>query len=189
MPGEERKQWTEKWIGTPLGLWGGRHKRLVLRDWESRWKAENRRLGRDSRPVTDREGRGVVQTDTAPTRKVLLLHKDLRKAESSLLVQIRTGRIGLAEFLYSRKVPGFPNGNCRCDGGLETPRHMALFCTIESARRQQLRGPDGRIVGYPLLTGTNLGAKVFTKWIMQSNRLRQFSLAQRLLYNNPLSSE
>jgi hypothetical protein len=38
-----------------------------------------------------------------------------------MLVQARTGRIGLAKFLYSRKVPGVVSAQCRCGAGEETP--------------------------------------------------------------------
>jgi hypothetical protein len=40
-----------------------------------------------------------------PTDEVLKRHNSLRKHESSLLTQIRTGRIGLNAFLWERKVP------------------------------------------------------------------------------------
>ena len=181
-PGDARKQWAEKWVGMTLNLWGEREKKLVTRDWEERWKAENKRLGRNLQPSTDSGGRKTVCTDTPPTRRVLGLHKDLHKAESALLTQIRTGRIGLAKFLYSRRVPGFTTGCCQCSGGFETPRYMALFCPQEATCRNQLKDPAGRAVPYALLTGTNIGAKTFTKWIMLSGRLGQFSLAKRLLY-------
>jgi hypothetical protein len=67
---------------------------------------------------------------------VLKLHAGLRKAESSILVQARTGRIGLAKFLYNRKVPGILSAQCRCRNGEETPRHIALYCTEETDRRR-----------------------------------------------------
>jgi hypothetical protein len=60
-------------------------------------------------------------------KKVLKLHSTLRKAESSVLVQVRTACMGLAKYLYSRHVPGVPSAQCRCGGGEEAPRHMALF--------------------------------------------------------------
>jgi hypothetical protein len=75
---------------------------------------------------------------------VLQLHKELYKAESTLLVQSRTGRIGLARFLYTRKVPGIASAQCQCRAGEETPRHMALFCNHEANRRHQLMDPEGK---------------------------------------------
>jgi hypothetical protein len=72
-------------------------------DWETRWQAENKRLGCIVQLDLDLAKRQFVPEDPPPTKQVLKLHKGLRKAESALLVQ---ARIGLAKFLYSRKVPG-----------------------------------------------------------------------------------
>ena len=85
----------------PLERWNWQEKELVLRDWEKRWHAENKRLGRIVRPSIDLGNRQVVPENTPPTKQVLKLHKDLHKAESALLTQVRTGRIGLAQFLYN----------------------------------------------------------------------------------------
>jgi hypothetical protein len=70
---------------------------------------------------------------------VLKLHLGLQKAESSVLVQARTGRIGLAKFLYNRKVPGIQSAQCQSGAEEETPRHMALYCIEEAGRRPGLR--------------------------------------------------
>jgi hypothetical protein len=154
----------------------------VLREWETRWYAENRRIGRRVQPDTDQGNRRVIPGNTPPTKKILKLHKDLRKAESALLVQARTGRIGLAQFLHSRRAPGYYTAMCRCGGGYETPRHMALFCTQEIHRKQDLWDNIGRERAFSILTGTNKGAKHFVRWMMFSGRLGQFSLAKRLLF-------
>ena len=55
-----------------------------------------------------------------------------------MLVQARTGKIGLAYFLHSRKVPGYESAMCQCGLGMETPRHMALHCAREAERRGSL---------------------------------------------------
>jgi len=44
-PGAKWSLWVEGWIGQPLEQWDRREKKLVLRDWEKRWHAENRKLG------------------------------------------------------------------------------------------------------------------------------------------------
>jgi hypothetical protein len=181
-PGTVRGRWVKDWIGQSLEQWDGQEKRLVLRDWEQRWHAENRRLGRLARANTDPGNRQVVPEDPPPTQRVLQLHKDLLKAESALLVQIRTARIGLAKFLYSRKVPGIASAKCECGAGQETPRHMALFCVREAERRHFLHDSSGRSQPWTALVGTVDGAKCIVRWMMFSNRLRQFALAKRLLY-------
>ena len=41
---------------------------------------------------------------------ILKLHKGLQKAESSMLIQLRTGRTGLRHFLNKVRVPGYESG-------------------------------------------------------------------------------
>jgi hypothetical protein len=180
-PAAARKQWVEKWIGQPIEQWDEREKRKVLEDWTARWKEDQKkRVDRVVQPGTDPGSRAVPE-DTPPSRGVLKLHSRLRKAENSVLVQARTGRIRLAKFLYNRKVPGVLTAQCRCGAGEETPPHMALFCTGEAGRRQHLR--TGGRIDYQQLLGTNSGAKRIAEWMIRSGRLGQFSLARRLLHS------
>lgn len=86
-------------------------------------------------------------------------------------MQACTGRIGLAKFLYSQKVPRVVSAQCRCRAGEETSRHMALLCIEEAGRRQALR-TSGR-VNYQQLTRTTKGARQFTEWIIRLGRLGQ----------------
>ena len=96
----------------PMDQWDWREKKLVLKDWEKRWHTENKRLGCIVRPSVDLGKNEVVPKDPPPMKQVLKLYEGLRKAESALLVQARTGRIGLAKFLYSRKVPSIDIAQC-----------------------------------------------------------------------------
>jgi hypothetical protein len=179
-PGQLRKAWVEKWIGGPIDRWNEQEKPRILQDWKERWEAHNRRVGRNDGRELARSN--LVPCDTPPTSRVLGLHKQLRKAESSLLVQARTGKIGLASFLFDRKVPGLASGQCSCGNGLETPRHIALFCTREEERRHLLRA-GGAPVDYQSLVGSPQGAMLFTRWMICSGRLGQYSLARSLLYD------
>jgi hypothetical protein len=179
-PGQLRKVWVEGWIGGPVGQWNEREKPRVLQDWKDRWEAHNQRVSRDiGRELV---GSGLVSRDTPPTSRVLGLHKQLRKAESSLLVQARTEKIGFANFLFESKVPGVESGQCMCGGGLETPQHVTLYCAQERERRHLLR-IGGAPVDYRQLIGSPQGASLFTRWLMCSGRLGQYSLARSLLYD------
>ena len=56
-------------------------------------------------------------------------HQGLRKHESSLLTQIRTGKIGLWAFLFERWVPSIATPWYRCSSrALETAVHLVLDC-------------------------------------------------------------
>jgi hypothetical protein len=127
-PGYRPRGWTAKWVGGPAGPWDRREKKIVERDWVVRWRTETAKLDRPLRPGMDLGDRKVVLEDSAPTKDILRLHKELCKAESALLVRARTGRIGLARFLHSCKVPGLECAKCQCRAGEETPRPIALSC-------------------------------------------------------------
>jgi hypothetical protein len=82
-----------------------------------------------------------------------------------VLVQARTGRIGVAKFLYNRRVPRVLSAQCRCEAGEEPPRHMALFCIEEAGRQQHLQA-GGRL-NYKQLIGTSSGAKGLVEWMIR----------------------
>ena len=56
----------------------------------------------------------------------LKLYKQLKKAESSVLVQARTGRIGLAYFLNKPQVLGYETLVSKCGLRDETAEHLLL---------------------------------------------------------------
>jgi hypothetical protein len=97
----------------------------VLDDWTDRWKKDQKRVERVVRPGTELGSRATPE-DTSPNKAVLKLHSGLRKVKSSVLVQARTGRIGLAKFLYNRKVPGILSAQCRCSAREEAPRYIVV---------------------------------------------------------------
>ena len=57
-----------------------------------------------------------------------------------MLVQARTGRIGLASFLYKARVLGFESPSCRCKQGEKTAEHLLLYCPLEHKCRKWQRG-------------------------------------------------
>lgn len=57
-------------------------------------------------------------------KKRLKAHPLLKKAESALKAQIRTGEIDPADFLHKRHVPGKTFPACPCDWHIQTPEHV-----------------------------------------------------------------
>ena len=88
-----------------------------------------------------------------------------------MLVQARTGKIGLAKFLYNCRVPGFEIAQYRCEAGYKTPRHIAMYCAKEADCRDQLIDLTGRRWSYLQLIGAGEAVKGFTQWKMCSGRL------------------
>ena len=60
-------------------------------------------------------------------------HESLTKAQSFLLVQTRTEKIGLKRFLFQRKVPEISTSLCRCGQAEETVWHVLSGCTSSDA--------------------------------------------------------
>ncbi len=161
---------SDKWARTRAQhLGGATDGKRVLEAWKRRWQSS-------ARPdAWDRVLR-------PPDPKVLKLYSSLRKAESSALVQFRTGCTGLAYFLNKARVPGVESGFCSCGRGLETPRHVLIHCSKEAERREELRGVGRGRLDFRKLLDTPAGAGVASRWIVRSERLHQFSLARALLY-------
>jgi hypothetical protein len=96
--------------------------RGIQEEWKARWEREIAHSLRS---------RSRLPADEPPTKRVLRLHHGLGRAESSMLVQMRTEKIGLRAFLFAQRVPDVPTPICRCGEGRETVAHVAAHCRWE----------------------------------------------------------
>jgi hypothetical protein len=76
--------------------------------------------------------------EAPPGTDVLKLHEGLRKAESSLAIQLRTGVNGLDAFLFQARVPAVPSLLCSCGRGRQTAKHVLIFCPRHARARHEL---------------------------------------------------
>ncbi|OHW97033.1 reverse transcriptase [Colletotrichum incanum] len=133
------------------------------RKWQTDWEAETR--GRTSFHLTPK-----------PTKKVLQAHEGLSKRQSALLVQMRTEKIGLQDFLFSRRVPGIANANCPCREGRQTVSHILLRCRkYRQLRRQELGALPGRHNLRVILNERKAAAKAI-RFIEQTKILGQYGI-------------
>lgn len=113
-----------------------------------------------------------------PDRRNLKLYRGLTKARCSILLQVRSGKTGLAGFLYQRKVPEFTSPDCACGNGVETPKHILVHCPRFAGSRSDLR-QDGRLDTGALL-GCPEGTAQLSGWWLRQGILQQFRLAREL---------
>jgi ribonuclease HI len=107
-------------------------RKTANRQWQARWASETK-------------GSATRRHTPVPTKKVLQLHKDLSKRESAILVQMRTEKIGLKDFLFQRHVPGILDSKCDCGSRRQTVAHILLDCRKRrELRRQELGRFPGR---------------------------------------------
>jgi hypothetical protein len=125
----------------------------------------------------------------APSHKVLQLHKNLHKAESSMLTQIQTGRIGLAAFLNKMRVPDYPSPMCRCGQLAETATHIIAHCRLYEDDCSSLRESRSGWVNMKSLVGTPERAEQLARWFIKLHILPQFNLAEELLIRQGMLRE
>ena len=155
------------WVKQRELEYGSQGRKAVLSEWRKRWHQEH--ASKASWPQS-------VAAVGQPDQSSLKLYSQLKKAESSVLFQARTGRIGLRRFLASVKVPGIESAECLCGKGRETVEHILLFCNNRPQATWSRGAQFQRLVSEPASS-----AQV-ARQLIQSGRLGQFSLASRLLY-------
>ena len=113
-----------------------------------------------------------------------MLHFGLRKAESSMLTQARTGKIGLRAFLFERNVPTVRTPVCPCGLGEETVRHLIADCSQLDDARQHLRHRyrTGRDVRQALSTPEH--AHHLVRWLLRIGRLSEYRVALEIEGDN-----
>jgi hypothetical protein len=149
---------------------------VLTREWEDRWKKQ---IGGRPRRIADEGSPSQLFTD-----KTLQKHQDLTKAQSSLLVQARTGVIGLRDFLFKQNVPVL-TPYCSCGEGRETVEHLVIWCPIPPKPRtwptREIR--THRDLSLVLQGEGSRNLWLLRKvlgWLMDSGRLVEYKLARRL---------
>ena len=111
-------------------------------------------------------------------------HCHLSKHESSLLTQIRTGKIGLRAFLFKRRVPEVAIPRCPCGEAPETAAHLILDCRELDQQREYLRQllyPKAMrsYRDFAAATAKGKSASKLVRWLLSTGRFPEFRLAKR----------
>lgn len=148
------------------------------REWRKRWNKYQSQSRNQNTPAKQAEWNDSLAA----------WHKGLTKAQSSLAIQIRTEKIGLRYFLHQRKVPGAINPWCQCMNGMQTAKHIIVFCRRYSDQRSQIRKAAGT-GDYKGLVATARGLYVITKWILHLGILDQFKQGVELLETSKIDQD
>jgi len=112
--------------------------------------------------------------------RLLRVYAGLRKAHSSVLVQLHTERIGLNHFLY--KIGPRVSDQCGCDEGPPTPKHILLQCRLlsdEMWRRINRVGLKRR-KDFDTLVNEPKAARYVADFMSKAGLLRQFQAVEPL---------
>jgi hypothetical protein len=96
--------------------------------WQARWQECKR--DQPLRRIADKDPLILLFTNRS-----LEKHEGLIKAQSSLLTQVRTGDIGLRDYLFRCKVQEVPTPYCSCGEGRETVEHLVVWCSNPPLQR------------------------------------------------------
>ncbi|KAJ5159355.1 reverse transcriptase [Penicillium coprophilum] len=130
--------------------------------WEKAWTKGGR---------TARRTRRMIEV---PNKSNLTYWKGLRKATTSVLIQLRTGIIGLAEYLSKIKRKDSPR--CQCDLGNQSVRHVLLECPLlEELRTDMMEELFGEGVS------TTLGEQAMLTEVKAAPIVAKFMIASGLL--------
>ena len=178
-PSLHRSMWAEKILSEcpEAGPGPKKQKSAVRKHFLGRWK----KRWREYYSKTPVQARVAAQRgEISPLH--LGRHVGLSKAESSLAIQIRTEKIGLASFLCRRRVPGFLTEYCSAcgRGKRQTAKHVLLFCEKFSLERRELLNGLARM-DYRELVDNRQWLKRAARWIMERNLLTQYRLARYCL--------
>lgn len=85
-------------------------------EWEDNWHGEMR-------------GRIIYKIAPTPSKNMLHFHEKSPKWVNSLIIQMRTSKIGLKKFFYKQNLPGIKDMKCACDEGKEIVRYVPTKCS------------------------------------------------------------
>jgi hypothetical protein len=169
--GEGRTNWAKGWSENSPP------EEILWVHWQRRWQ-QHAGEPPDRRRVPAPATRPIFSYDA------LKKHKGLRKHESSLLTQIRTGKVGLRAFLFERKVPDIATPRCPCGDAPETTAHLVLDCQDLTQQREELRrlmAPKAMRTYRDFASATTREntAHKLVRWLLSTGRFPEFRLAEQ----------
>jgi hypothetical protein len=144
----------------------------MLEAWRRRW-----------REATRKSRRGDLAARRGPDLTNHKVYKDLYKHQASVLMQVRTGCVGMADFLFHRHVPDVPTPLCSCGEAPETPEHVLLHCTETAGKREIVRQ---RVAPITLRTRRDLAQltlkypELTVEWLLQTGKFALHNKAREL---------
>ncbi|KAI9035570.1 ribonuclease H family protein [Aspergillus affinis] len=117
-----------------------------------------------------------------PKKKVLRMYEGLSKPQTSIIIQMRTMRIGLRHFLF--KIKQVDSDRCGCELSSQTPKHVLMECSLHLASRRimmerldSIEGLRGRIQDYDAVMNHPQAIRYVADFMQRTGLLQQFLFA------------
>lgn len=160
-------------------------KTAAFQEWPNSWQHQTRNFTLRHRATADPEiwGAAYFITDKLTGRKrvslrgtLCAIHKNLKRAQSSLAMHIRSEHISFNSYLYRRKVPGVDNPRYPCGYISQNDKHMIMVCPLWSKGRTRVwRKAKNR--SFEAMMSNPEDIERITQLILEQGWIEQFRLA------------
>ncbi|KAI9035632.1 uncharacterized protein KD926_003172 [Aspergillus affinis] len=147
----------------------GRPSGQIQAQWAKWW--ERQRVGKPTKRLIPKLN-----------KKVPRIFKGLSKSQTSIIIQMRTMRIGLRHFLF--KIKQVDSDRCGCESGSQTPNYVLMECSLHLASRKimmerldSIEGLRGRIQDYDAVINHPQAIRYVADFMQRTGLLQQFRFA------------
>jgi ribonuclease HI len=121
---------------------------------------------------TNPHGAQTRRIFSAPSKAVLALHSGLKRAASSIVVQLQTGKIALAAYLGT--FGAMDSVDCTCTLGRQTVEHILTACPLHETHRNNILWASGRETDYRRILSQASSVRKAAQFMVATRLLGQF---------------